>query len=385
MANDKFSDECKDVLGLLASAKNVLISGPPGTGKSRLLSEVALAFELGLGTSNPSFRPAHNPSSAIPIPSGAAAAGLSPLSAVIPSASRTNRKVFRTAFHQNSKYRDFVTGVAPRLSSTAEVSQGFCVIEGILYRACEHAKAPGGVSLLIIDEINRGPAVQVFGGALVAMEADKRLAPDGSKTSETQWFEILNPQDGKIIEYALSDHLYIVAAQNQADTSVEPLDVAFLRRWEPYKLDPNAHTLRKHFGLGSYGTAPLPETPATSLDVLEASVRAWESVNRRIALGRGPEFRIGHGVLMSGPPPSTTENALDQMARRWAKVIAHVEEVFFGDLRGVAATLNAITPPPFHTFKLDEKEFADDLRFELLAPSRLGSGEIYATLRAIAG
>lgn len=40
-------------------------------------------------------------------------------------------------------------------------------------------------------------------------------------------------------------------------------------------------------------------------DALEASVRAWVVVNEQIALGRGPEFQIGHGVLMSDVKPQT--------------------------------------------------------------------------------
>lgn len=54
----------------------------------------------------------------------------------------------------------------------------------------------------------------------------------------TQFFEIINPVDGQMIEYAFSPNLYILAAMNQADASVAPLDVAFMRRWQSYKLTP---------------------------------------------------------------------------------------------------------------------------------------------------
>ena len=37
----EFSSECLETLGILSASKNVLISGPLGTGKSRLLGEVA--------------------------------------------------------------------------------------------------------------------------------------------------------------------------------------------------------------------------------------------------------------------------------------------------------------------------------------------------------
>jgi len=157
--------------------------------------------------------------------------------------------------------------------------------------------------------------------------------------------------------YALPDDLYILAAMNQADASVEPLDVAFLRRWEPYVLDPSSEVLRTHFGISGSNavSGALPAVAAEAKQVFEASVRAWEKVNRQIRLGRGPEFQIGHGVLMNDTSAEkTTDAALQVSANSWAKVIAHVQEVFFGDLRGIAATLNAIDGPSFHRSNLSK-------------------------------
>lgn len=260
------------------------------------------------------------------------------------------------------------------------------VVAGTLYRASEHASGAQGASLLIIDEINRGPAVQVFGGAIVAIEPDKRLAPDGSKRAETQYFEMLNPKDGAIIEYALPHDLYILAAMNQADASVEPLDVAFLRRWEPMRLEPDEKALRAFYGLGAKTAVPLIDVPTTAAEVFEASVRAWCAVNEQIALGRGPEFQIGHGVLMTGGIAAgmSKDDALAVLCVGWAKVRSHVDEVFFGDTRGIAAVLNALDGPAFNPFKLVETTFADDLRFRLEGPANFSATNIYPALRAFA-
>ena len=126
-----------------------------------------------------------------------------------------NRKVFRCVLHQSSKYRDFLTGMMPDVRS-GKAPGTFRITEGILYRASEYAKQPDSAALLIIDEINRGPTVQVFGGAIVAMEAEKRLSEDGKPTKSTQFFDLLDPADGELIEYAFPSRLYILAAMNQA-------------------------------------------------------------------------------------------------------------------------------------------------------------------------
>src|SRR5690606_237080 len=222
-------DDAKKILKLLEVHRNVLLSGAPGTGKSRLLSEVASLFEA-----KGSSKPAYNPSSSVPIPNAPSASSNLPGDI----GKSTNRKVFRSVLHQSSKYRDFLTGIMPELRK-GKPQGSFRITEGVLYKASEYAKQTDNAALLIIDEINRGPTVQVFGGSIVAMEAEKRLDKDGKKTKETQFFELLNPDDGELIEYAFPRRLYILAAMNQADVSVEPLDVAFLRRWIPYNLEPS--------------------------------------------------------------------------------------------------------------------------------------------------
>lgn len=376
---DNFSGDCFRVLRLLARSKNVLLTGAPGTGKSKLLAEVASAFESAFGLAAAGSAPKLNPMGGIPIPPAAG------MAKDIPAPTKLDRRVFRTVFHQNSKNRDFISGITPAVNKQAGAPD-FTIVKGTLYRASEHAKAPNGAALLIIDEINRGPAVQVFGGAIVAIESDKRLAPDGAKRAETQFFEMLDPNTGDVIEYALPHDLYILAAMNQADASVEPLDVAFLRRWEPMRLEPDEAALRTFYGLGAKSANPLPESPATVSDALEASVRALVTINAQIALGRGPEFQIGHGVLMSDVKPQTLglTDALGTLCVGWAKVRAHVEEVFFGDTRGIAAALNALDGPAFNPFKLTETTFADDLRFRLEGPANFSEDDIYAALRAFA-
>jgi 5-methylcytosine-specific restriction enzyme B len=362
---EQLSKACEEVMHLLQTSKNVLLSGPPGVGKTRLLAEIAAQFEA--GNFSDAGVPTINHGNAIAIQDAEAP------------------RVFRTVFHQNSKYRDFVTGMAPAIGEGR--AGEFAIVKGTLYRAAEYAQEDGCASLLIIDEINRGPAVQVFGGSLVAIEADKRLNPSGEPHALTQYFEVMVPPNGEIVQYALPDRLYILAVQNQADSSVEPMDVAFLRRFEPYRLNPDEVVLRAHFDLGDGDARSLPAAPATFKDVFEASVRAWGAVNERIAVGRGKDFQIGHGVLMGTlPDVVSVEDAEAIVARGWDKIVAHVTEVFYGDVRSVAITLNALEADGSGNlpFWLTEHAFGGELRYELVGGDTWTREALYAGLLAIA-
>jgi len=273
-----------------------------------------------------------------------------------------------------------MSGIAPKLN---QASTSFQITVGPLYEAVEHAKTQDGASLVIIDEINRGPAVAIFGDAITAIESDKRLAPNGSETPSTYSFRTLNAE-GKWQQIAIPHHVYLVAAMNEADTSVEPLDVAFRRRWEPFRLYPEIETVRQFFGLPQTASA-LPETPKTRADVLEALVQAWAKVNERTALGRGDEFQLGHGLFMKGDSstvPKGLDSVLEFATVNWHRILRHVSEVFFGDTRGLAYVVGAqVENSPY---KLTEEYFAETPVARLVGPMPVNSGNVYSVLRSAA-
>ena len=360
-----------EVLELLQKRKNVLISGPPATGKSRLLNAVAKAF------ADYSDVLVFDPTGPAAFPRQADATGQA-LGVRILSPDRKQRLVKHTTFHQGTKHRDFLRGLVPAAHSD---HVAFHVQSGVLYEAAMHALQPDGAALVIIDEINRGPAVAVFGDSITAIEADKRLDPDGRETSLTSKFQVMN-DDGSFRDFSLPDHLYLLASMNQADTSVEPLDVAFLRRWEPYYLEPDPGILGVFFGVDE--SIEAPEVPEKASDVYVAAVAAWSRVNEKIALAKGEEFQIGHGVWMRrASPPQDLAEAREYVADCWRSVRAHVDEVFFGDPRGVAAVPNADRESS--PYELREQLFADAPVSRLIGPRTIDGDAIYDLLRSVTG
>lgn len=359
--------QAEEILDLLRHNHNVLISGPPGTGKSRLLGEVARGFRHRTGG------PAYVRTGRVAIPETTAG----PPPSYLPSPMRQSREVFQTVMHSGTKQRDFLRGIVPSVDPNADVLR-FEVTKGILYRASEHALGADGAALLIVDEINRGPAVAVFGPSIVALEGDKRLDVAGDTTYTTQPFEMLD-DEGHPVPYELPTHLYIVAAMNQADTSVEALDVAFLRRFASYRLVPNQDVLLEYFGLPADDS---PATPGSAAEVYSLLITAWRRVNQKISLGRGPEYQIGHGALMQGTPRLSPPEAVAYAARSWRTVRQHLDEVFFGDTRAVADVLAADRAGS--PYQLDETTFAGQPVVHLLGPDYLDGDPLVAALRAIA-
>ena len=313
------SSTAVDTLKALRLRKNVLISGPPGTGKTRLLNEIARNFE--------EIQPAnlrHDPLGENPFPQGDQQQWLL-------SPERSNRLVIRTTFHPGTRYRHLLRGLEPDPSMPSR----FRYSSGLLFQANKHACLSDGAALLIIDELNRGPAVEVFGDAIVAIEADKRLDADG-ELSDSSYPVYLPNDDGVLSAVYFSSHLYILAAMNEADASVAPVDTAFRRRWEQLQLLPDVDLAHRVLGLSGDSATDSP-----TLALLKAFVDIWEIVNERIALLRGIDFQLGHAVTIPEPGRelSGTFAAVEFVNERWQQLERHVAEVFFGNPRAEVAAL----------------------------------------------
>jgi len=167
----------------------------------------------------------------------------------------------------------------------------------------------------------------------------------------------------------------MVASMNEADTSVEPLDVAFQRRFHIYRLTPEPKIAATFLGISE--DPLLPETATAPEHIYGALWRAWKAVNARIALGRSQAFQIGHGILMWAKPPDTLAEAYKFASECWSRIEAHVDEVFFGNDQARAVVFNANERT---SYRLNEAYFGDQPVAQLVKDSAV---DLYKLLQEI--
>jgi hypothetical protein len=175
---------------LVDVSPQVVLAGPPGTGKTYVARLVASAL---LG---------------------------------VPGEIHDSR-ITLVQFHPTYGYEDFVEGLRPVAKDGSVV---FDTVPGPIVRLAEEIEADGAPRVLVIDEINRANIPRVFGELMYLLEyrdhsINLMLQPD----------------------FSLPPQLYIIATMNTADKSTRVMDVALRRRFDFFTLDPDVAILRGHY------------------------------------------------------------------------------------------------------------------------------------------
>ena len=284
------------ILDVLRDEPNVLLIGPPGTGKSVALEDIRQLFEN--GGSEVLFDPDtwENSWSNFALP---------------PAKVRMSQSL---VFHPSYAYEDFVAGLVPQ----PQAAGGFKLVAkpGPLLSLAHWASEPDRQALLIIDEFNRGPAAAIFGDTIVLLDAQKRFDPNnpssGAKIQRPFSNDAMEVEaafaksDGSRSpskEFKLPKDLWIVAALNSTDRSVAPLDAALRRRFAILQVPPDYGALAKYLNIAvphpDESFSPSSENPAdwATDDVRRLSIFVLRALNERIAVVLGQDFLLGHALL----------------------------------------------------------------------------------------
>lgn len=243
---DLFIDrgEIERAWSLLRYKKNLVLSGPPGVGKTFVARRLAYLL---LGEKDP-------------------------------------ERVSVVQFHQSYSYEDFVQGYRPHEGT-------FVRRDGPFLRLCNLARQDlEQPYVLIIDEINRGNLSKVLGELMMLIEADKR-----------------SPEWAVSLAYGTEDerfwvprNLYIIGTMNTADRSLAMVDYALRRRFAFFDVGPGfaspnfAATLQR-----------LGADAGLRAQIQSGMARLNEKIRKDPALGEG--FEIGHSYFCAVPDGASAD------------------------------------------------------------------------------
>lgn len=370
-----------DLTGLVERLEQnpaVLLVGPPGTGKTVLLEQLAEFIENpGQGTT---FDPDHKVDEW-----GAAGHGM-------PGKSRT------VVLHPSYSYDNLVVGLLPE--PTPEGATGIQATTGPLVNLAHYTSQPGRRSLLVLDEFNRANAAGVLGDTLALLDQDKRgaafvdLPYSGLGLDVPEEFRA-NGTTRVDPRFSLPPNLWIVAAMNTSDRSVAPLDAALRRRFTIVEMQPDLQLLAQHLMAADREDLEKDFEDWTVPHVGRLAVELLHALNARIDSVLGVDFRLGHSNFWHVRGETVDEAVLSLAAAFDHRIVQNLRLSLQDDDGALAAILRAGTPQKSmaghgnHTawWRHPDEELgafgASRLMFQEVAS--LESGKLLAELRRQAG
>lgn len=270
-----------EVIGALGRFRNVILEGPPGTGKTFVVEKVAAQWSAATG------RPLLGDGS------GASAITL----------------------HPSTSYEDFVEGLRyePRSGS-------FQLRNGFMTRAVLAAEAnPGSDFLLLLDELNRANVPKVLGDLLLTLEPSKRRHWDGAA-----WIggvTVTLPYSGRL--FSVPDNIYVLGTMNTSDRSIAPLDAALRRRFAFVRVRP--------LPAGALTAELTASRGATVAAVAATSIAKLDELNTGVLRPvLGPDGELGHSYLFDLAPSAIADPQLRAVLQ---KAISNASKVFWTEVR----------------------------------------------------
>jgi hypothetical protein len=185
-----FADQV--ISGLLDGSPQIILTGPPGTGKTFGAKKVAEHVLRSQGVKD------------------------------------TESNIRIVQFHPSYGYEEFVEGLRPE---STENGFRFAPKLGILIQMALGVLEDEKPRVLIIDEINRANIPRVFGELMYLLEyRDSKI-------------DLMYHAE----KFSLPPNLYIIGTMNTADRSVQGIDLALRRRFDFFELKPDVRVLRNWY------------------------------------------------------------------------------------------------------------------------------------------
>lgn len=171
---------------LETSSPQVVLAGPPGTGKTWVAEKVAHYLTQGR-------------------------AGATRL----------------VQFHPSYSYEDFIEGLRPVVEDGAV---SFERIDGVVLEMTAEIEDEDHLHVLVVDEMNRANLPRVFGELMYLFEYRQK------------------PVDLRYTRgFSLPSNLRFIGTMNTADRSIRSIDVALRRRFDVFECPPEADILRRYY------------------------------------------------------------------------------------------------------------------------------------------
>jgi len=300
------ADKIDDIFASWGAGRNVLLYGPPATGKTRLISQLFQALRIPPESSRGILLDPEDASDPFSRPK-------QPITIPLPA------KVVWTTFHQSYGYEDFVLGLRPAMDAYGARLEPWSgvFLDAALELADEYSQYKSVV--IFIDEVNRGNAARIFGEFMTFLDFDYREGgsvplplPLRQLSFNEGLSEDLRRPGGKIVRidegFTFPEHVYVVATMNSVDRAAVPIDSALARRFDRIEMRPDLDALALHWNIDTAAIPTPTEDNWESLDPFQTAYLLLDRLNVVIASDLGSEFELGHGLLT---PISSTVIAAD--------------------------------------------------------------------------
>lgn len=352
------------LLARLAEPANLLLHGPPGTGKTRVLQQLFRMLRDGSPGGVGLFlhpKDAARPFSRVDLPE-------------VPAA-----EVRWMTFHQSIDYADVVIGLRPDPTSGGpRLVPRLGTLLDLATRV--DPMLPGGDeapprAVLFIDELNRANVSRAFGEVMTFLDRDYRRTTGGTSNASALpvplprvrleaggQTEPIECPDGTTVTlpagWTFPENVSIVASMNSVDRAVAPLDSALARRFQKVEFPPDLELLARWLDLddvaallaragatnpasgAANGAEPVDDEDEDVLDSDEAGAEdakplaeglftwgeiGWlllHRVNYVLASLFGADFELGHAYLLGVADAAEGTPRRDALAKAWDERIA---------------------------------------------------------------